>query len=176
MIRNDIWNFTNEENVIQDGPYYPMWQSSPIVPMDIPLYNQDDFIMLNEWYDSSDTTTAQQQVIPQAVVTKIANMDSNNIYSQWIHNYPHPITQNYDVEPFSFIYYPLMMPISNTNTSRMEEVGILSVAFYWIGYLQNIIYHDPNDYNLNDNQTNDIIIILNNDCNQIESYRLVCIL
>jgi hypothetical protein len=206
MIRNDIWDFHTKQTIVKNGPYYPMWQSSPIVPMNhnVPLYNQDNFILFEELDrniqekrstpENNDGEEIPVEVrnntapssIPQAVVTQIINPHgSKNVYTEWIHQYPHPMTPNYDIEPFSFLYYPILATTGTASVSssdiiggpkeqqqpddktKSEMVGILSVAFYWIGYLQNIPFHDSNGNNL------DIITVLKNDCNQIETYRLV---
>jgi hypothetical protein len=195
IIRNDIWDFHTKETILRNGPYYPMWQSSPIVPMNsnVPLYNQDNFILFEELDSSTEVISSDEndkKALSYAVVTKIMNTNrSNNIYAEWMHQYPHPITPNYDIEPFSFLYYPIrsmtttmttqktdssMIEPMNQPEKKLEMVGILSVAFYWIGYLQNIHYfYDAKDTTSDLNRKLGIITVLSNDCNQIETYRLV---
>jgi hypothetical protein len=118
-ISHNIWNFTTGEFLPtnQEGPYTPLWQSSPIIVDDVTteisgsrssnmaLYNQEGFLMLH----STETTTAQisspdsvkNRNPPIARISPIANYYSGRkeqqqhpelapsslMYSQWISRY-----------------------------------------------------------------------------------------
>lgn len=217
----NIWDFITGESIVSNNSTtklnysLPMWQSSPIVPtMNIPIYNQDNFLLLNMNNNNDDTPLQYNTMLSEIAnyncddMNKCYNENNDNkkkVYMDWIQNYikyeknnningniitnntSRKDTKNNNInernEPFSFIYYPIIIGQNNNNNNDKNDttnhinqkiIGTFSIAYFWKDYFHNIFISDDNNNNNNaKNKNNDMIVVLNNNCNQTVTYRIV---
>jgi hypothetical protein len=124
--------FDNNGPIEGPGPYFPLWQSAPVV-LNTPPYNEDGRV-------HESLAEALPQLFPnhqhEAVITEVINYaDPGNIemtesYTEWVKNFI--ITDEDPSEPFSFMYYPIIDDTENI-------VGLMSMTLFWRDYLSNIL-------------------------------------
>ena len=122
-----------------DGPFFPVWQSSPILPE---LVNMD-------LLDMPDFHDGIQQMLDskEAVIGKVSDLarDRNDVMETFETHWeetPGNSQYYYKGEPFSKLYFPIYAGLhvennddDDTNDKR-DIVGMLTAVMFWETYLQ----------------------------------------
>lgn len=165
-VRGDIHDETGTSSA--PGPYLPMWQQSPIVPIDAP-YNYNG-------YSSPGLVLAMEALMSEKVViSKVNNLfDPSDPSSEeqvkksneFIKNY---MGEDVDVtaEPFSDIFYPILGNAADSVSAHEDSDdaslgGVFSLTFYWRDLLTDIL---PNG---NDG----LVVVIGNACDQTFTYEV----
>ena len=140
-----ITHYVEEEHEVipydynQDGPFFPLWQSSPILPE---LVNMD-------LLDMPDFHDGIQQMLDskEAVIGKVSDLgrDRNDIMETLEDHWDETSSNSqfyYKGEPFSKMYFPIYAGLhvennddDDTNDKR-DIVGMLTAVVFWETYLQ----------------------------------------
>jgi hypothetical protein len=165
-IRGNIHDETFASSALP-GPYLPLWQHAPIVPINAP-YNYDG-------YSSPGLAMAMQALMSEKVViSKVNNLiDPSDPSSEeqvkksneFIKNY---LGENVDeTEPFSDIFYPILGNAADSvsvpeGSDDSLFRGVFSLTFFWRDLLTDTL---PNG-------SVGLVVVIGNECDQTFTYEL----
>ena len=169
-----ITNFTvqgqiyNSDGVVQTGgPYLPLWQQAPVVPVN-PPFNFDGMSL--PWLQGAIPVMMKNRT---AVISSVRNLPDPNITDsassvnssiEYIKNY---IAADVDpTEPFSEILYPILAEMANSvsipNGTAGTLEGIYALTFFWRDLLLDTLHVNANG----------LVVIIGNECDQVFTYEL----
>ena len=95
-VQYDIWNFTTKEVIERSftNAKIPMWQSSPIVSSNIPLYNQDGFLLFDPVSTEASTLTSSNGTSSSKQTAAVAQQYPINAFISPIANYPSSVSSS----------------------------------------------------------------------------------
>jgi hypothetical protein len=142
------------------GPFFPFWQSAPVVPVYSP-YNWD-----GATYTALASALPQLLEDKQVVISRVTNLpDSDDLAavteaeenSDWAKGY---IGEDEDPsEPMSEIFYPI---IADSDEGNETVVGVYSISIFWRHLITNILPPDSDG----------IVVVFENACNQTFTYEI----
>lgn len=153
IITSNHTRYTYPQIDDSSGPYFPIWQNSPLV-RGLINYNM---VSDKQFQDAVNTCLQSQQV----VLGGLNDIGQNDYFKQTVY----PIwnsTQsdiNYADEPLTIAYFPIFDTF-NASDSQREIVGIVFAATYWSNLFKDVLPDDAQN----------ITIIVENECEQTYSY------
>jgi hypothetical protein len=164
-VSSEIHDDSGKSVTNRDGPYLPIWQSSPVIPRYFP-YNWD----LMSVYDKRSIfkiLESHKIIISEAyLLPNVANpeaVEENDYFVNWFKDYIRPDED--PSEPVSDWYYPIL---DNVDDVRIDDpanekfVGILSMSVYWRDTLKDILPR----------KSNGVVVIFENECNPTFTYQI----
>eukprot|EP00977_Amphora_coffeiformis_P019489 scaffold7295_cov167-Amphora_coffeaeformis.AAC.11 len=156
----------NEGLHLGPGPYFPTWNSYPIVPL-YAAYNWDIRLHYPEEIDEAIRTR-------RAVIGKTDNLpydnggfeDFNAQTVQWVKGYSSPDED--PTEPLVVIYYPMLrrdpytVKVDSDNGDEHELVGMFVLTIFWRHLIRDIL--PPG--------SDGISVVFSNECGQAFTYTL----
>jgi len=164
---HDDWR---RERVTTDGPFLPAWQAQPVIPR-YPPYNWD-IMTLPDTQAVGAVRTSRQVVLSQAGMLADPDdavaVENDNMWIDWYADYATPGQD--PSEPLSDIYYPILAESTdrvriygdNPSNNNTTFLGMLGMSFYWAATMKGILPEG----------TNGLIVVFENECNPIFSYRI----
>eukprot|EP00531_Pseudo-nitzschia_arenysensis_P000998 CAMPEP_0116131464 /NCGR_PEP_ID=MMETSP0329-20121206/9018_1 /TAXON_ID=697910 /ORGANISM="Pseudo-nitzschia arenysensis, Strain B593" /LENGTH=972 /DNA_ID=CAMNT_0003625893 /DNA_START=124 /DNA_END=3042 /DNA_ORIENTATION=+ len=146
------WGGNSTTGVSHEGPYLPMWQQTPAIPI-YPLYNWDlsTAAFKDAWYAVIEThlvTITEPYMI--AWPWDIAKQEENEAEAEWLQQLLEP-GEN-PIEPISDIYYPVIVEALDNVYHREEDLdaedyvlednhvgAYLALTFYWRDALRDLL-------------------------------------
>lgn len=163
-ISRKIFTFDETFNVVIDpgpGPYYPIWQSSPVLPepRDLVNYNVIHYPQYGKYVNKS-ALTGQIAIggLDTALPGGIAHPDLPTSFFAYLLSFEAREWVNYTGEPMSSVYIPVMDSFEDDR----KTVAIILAVIKWGGYFENIL--SPN--------TKPVTVVLENTCEGAFTYTI----
>ena len=145
----------------QPGPYFPIWQSSPVLPtpLDIVNYNLGTLPIFGQFVSVAASTG---QIVLGGIHTappgNISHPDSLTMVFAHIFSFHAGKQVNYTGEPISIVFVPVVDSFSDDR----ETVAILVANLRWAGYFENILT----------DSTQPVRVVLSNTCQDTFTYEI----
>jgi hypothetical protein len=143
------------------GPYYPIWQSAPILPAPLFLVNLNLGMFPHyEKYINVSATTGQISIggLDTPAPGGISDGDASTRLYANILSFAAKKPVNYTGEPFSTVY----VPVVDSFAKDRKPVAIITAAIRWISYFDGILT----------DSTQPIHVVLSNNCEGAFTFRI----
>ncbi|KAL3935763.1 MAG: hypothetical protein SGARI_002839, partial [Bacillariaceae sp.] len=163
-ISERIFTFDESWNVVVDpgpGPYYPIWQSSPVLPepRDLVNYNVLYYPQYGKFIDVS-ASTGQITIggLDTAPPGDITHPELSTSFFAYLASFAAGKYVNYTGEPYSSVY----VPVVDTFEDDRKTVAIILAVINWSTYFENIL----------DSTADPVHVVLENTCDGPYTYEI----
>jgi hypothetical protein len=157
-IGNKIYSLDASWSPIVDpgpGPYFPIWESSPVLKRDLVNYN----LIRYEGYRPGILTAYETGDIALGGITTAepgttAHPDLTTSFFAFILSFAAKKSVTYQGDPMSSVYIPVFATPDQVTEDNVKPVGIIVGVIHWATYFLNILSNDDRG----------IVIVLSNTC------------
>jgi class 3 adenylate cyclase len=150
-IKNEGISLTFPQTETSDGPYYPMWQHSPVARglVNFNMISQPEFRTSMEACVDSE----------KAVLGPAADLSDNGFWAQTVLGHWEDESE-VSPEPFSLIWFPIFDGFHTSNDRML--VGMVSAISYWSRFFADVLNDEARELN----------IVIQSDCGQTITYHV----